>query len=59
MSDLMPVIVTFFVIAGIAVTLAVAALVQVGAEQRSRRRPTVVAMTSSHPGTAAVARRAA
>jgi hypothetical protein len=58
-SSLQPALIGFFVIAGIAIAMAVGTLVVLATE--SRRRPThpVVAISAAHPAVVAAARRAA
>jgi hypothetical protein len=59
LTALQPALVGFFIVAGVAIALAVAALVTLATE--SRRRPTtgVVAINAAHPAAAAATRRAA
>jgi hypothetical protein len=58
LTDLMPAVVGFFVVAGVAIALAVVAL---GVVVRDARRPAgrIVPMSAAHPAVAATTRRAA
>jgi hypothetical protein len=59
LTSILPAVIGFFVVAGLAIAMAVAAFVVLATDSRRRPANKVVSMSSAHPGVTATTRRAA
>lgn len=59
LNSIQPVVIAFFVVAAVAIAMAVATLVVLALESRRRPAGPVVTMAAAHPAVAAATRRAA